>query len=154
MTPNLTKAISMSLVAEDSRVNLIREIIRRDAARQELTDLVNDLDRRGVATFEMFLELGRRNAQLGHPFPSVLEFIRALPGLEKWRPGENWSLRLEGVTGAGIPDPEFEEVRRRSRAYALADWLRYRAGSAIAEEVVAAAGAVALSHAGGEVDCA
>jgi hypothetical protein len=148
------------MITTDTReIKSSPEIIRRDLARRELTDLVNDLDRRGVATFEMFLELGRRNAQLGHPFPSVLEFIRALPGLEKWRPGENWSARLDAAAGhdpeaLAVPDPEVGELRRRSRAYALADWLRLRAGSAIAEEVVAASESVALRHAGGEVKCA
>jgi hypothetical protein len=141
----------MSVVGEDSRVKANPEIIRRDRARQELTDLVNDLDRRGVSTFELFLELGRRNAQLGHPLPSVLALVRALPGLEKWQPLENWALHQGGASALGIPDPELEEVRRRARAHALADWLRYRAGSRIAEEVVTAAGAVATRHVGGEV---
>jgi hypothetical protein len=127
---------------------------RLERARQELSELVADLEKKDVPTFEMFLALGRRNAQLGHPVASVLPFIQELPGLQRWEPMANWARRIEGVSGEGIPDPDFELMRRRSRALNLAEWLRFWAGSAIAEEVVAASESIATRHAGEEVACA
>jgi hypothetical protein len=126
---------------------------RLERAQKELSELVTDLEKRGVPTFEIFLALGRRNAQLGHPLPSVLPFIQSLPGLEKWEPLANWSRRLEGVTADGIPDPDFEQMKRRSRALNLAEWLRFWAGSLIAEEIVVASETIATRHAGEEVAC-
>jgi hypothetical protein len=126
---------------------------RRDRARQELADLAADLDRRGVGTFDMFLALNQRNSQLGSPCPSVLPFIRVLPGLERWEPLANWSARIKAAAGhdpaslaEGIPDDDLERVHRRRRATALADWLRGHGGSLIVEEVVIAAEAVCCRH--------
>jgi hypothetical protein len=129
------------------------EEYRLERARQELSELMADLEKKGVPTFEMFLALGRRNAQLGHPVTSVLPFIQELPGLQRWEPMANWARRIEGVSAEGIPDPDFEQMRRRSRALNLAEWLRYWAGSTIAEEVVAASESIATRHAGEEVAC-
>jgi hypothetical protein len=126
---------------------------RLERARKELSELVTDLEKRDVPTFEIFLALGRRNAQLGHPVPSVLPFIQSLPGLETWEPMANWARRIEGVTTEGIPDPDFERNRRRSRALNLAEWLRFWAGSLIAEEIVVASETIATRHAGEEVAC-
>lgn len=152
----------MSLNISDSPSEFKPNVFRRHAqakdkterARQELTELVADLDRRGVGSFEMLLRVSRRNALLGYPVQSVLPLIRSLPGLQRWDPLANWSARIDAAGGrdpaslATDLDPEFAEVHRRSRAYVLSEWLRFRGGSDIAEEVVAAAEKIALRHAG------
>jgi hypothetical protein len=132
-----------------------REQHRRERARLELAEAATQLHVGGTEPFSILLELSRLNLLLDRPFPSVLPFVRALPGLERWRPGQDWQERLafadqESLT-AGLESPADEEQDRRRRAWALASWLNVRGGSLIAEEVVQAAEVIARRHAGQEV---
>jgi hypothetical protein len=88
----------------------------------------------------------------GAPLPAnaALAVLQQLPGLANYDPLAEWQAGLRG-TGAELaegidPGGSEEEQERRRRALVLADWLRYRAGTDIAERVVIAAERIVITE--------
>jgi hypothetical protein len=137
-----------------------RAAVVRQRVRTDLVGLAADLHRRQLEPFDILLVVLRRtelHRQLGADIPAdaALRVVRRLPGLSAWQPMDDWQRYITEADPdeliAGLESPEMEEEKRSRRAHALADWLRVRAGSLIAEEIVAAAERIAGTYTAGGV---